>query len=59
MLAFGGEWWRLGGSKFGQKNQLLERRGGSFSRNSQTWLNAKNSNTIIAAVKNITRPVVV
>jgi hypothetical protein len=42
-----------------QKTNRWKREAAGFSRNYQTWLNAKNSNTIIAAAKNITRPVVV
>ena len=41
------------------KTNCLKREAAGFSRNAQTWLNAKNSKTTIAAAKNITRPVVV
>jgi hypothetical protein len=58
MLAFGGVEQMVEG-RWKHKTNRLKREAAGFSRNSQTWLNAKNSNTIIAAAKNITRPVVV
>jgi hypothetical protein len=41
------------------KTNCLKREAAAFLEILKTWLNAKTSNTIIAAAKNITRPVVV